>query len=242
MRSVIFMLGAAAAIGMAAAVSAAPIQGGIQLAQAQESGTQSGAGKATNQRGNAGNREGGGATRESKGGDTASGGNRTVRGEGASRTSVHGRSEESRVSVHGGTHGGGTHVRVGAAEHDGGVIVRHRRYVYDEPATVIKRKRYHEVYREPSHHVVIRERHEDRGGVAIRERHEGRGGVAVSGSVNTRGGGSATVGRSTTHTNGGTGANVRSGGANSGGSTGGRNGQSRGGTSRSGSSGSGSND
>ena len=60
MKSLTFIVGAAAAIGMAAAVSAAPAPDRIQLAQAQQSDTQSGAGKGANQR-NTGNREGGAA-------------------------------------------------------------------------------------------------------------------------------------------------------------------------------------
>jgi len=143
MRSLTFILGAAAAIGMAAAISAAPAQDRVQLAQAQPSGTQSDTGAGANQRGNAGNRQGGGATGQTSQGGKASGGKASggdrasVRTEGTSRTSVREHSEGSRVSVHGGR----SHVGVRTAERDDAVVVKRkkaRRYVYDEPALVIK--------------------------------------------------------------------------------------------------------
>jgi len=100
MRSLTFILGAAAAIGMAAAISAAPAQDRVQLAQAQPSGTQSDAGAGANQRGNAGNRQGGGAPGQtSQGGGKGSGGKASgsdrasVRSEGTNRTSVREHSE-----------------------------------------------------------------------------------------------------------------------------------------------------
>jgi beta-xylosidase len=239
MRLVIVMLGAAAAMTMAAAVSAAPAKGGVQLAQAQESGTQSGVGSATNQRDNTGNREhGGAATRTSKRGGKSTGAERgTVRNERTSHTSARG-SEETRVSVRGGR----THAGVRTTEHDGDVVVKNKkvhRYVYSEPTTVIKKRKHYVSDREPSNAVVIKERREHPGGVTV------SGWVSTRTNVHTRSTGSTTVGRSsTTRTSGGKGANVRSsghGGSNSGGSSGGHTGQSRG-SNRSGSSGGGYND
>jgi len=236
MRSLTFILGAAAAIGMAAAISAAPAQDRVQLAQAQPSGTQSDTGAGANQRGNAGNRQGGGATGQTSQGGKASGGKASggdrasVRTEGTSRTSVREHSEGSRVSVHGGR----SHVGVRTAERDDAVVVKRKkalRYVYDEPALVIKKKRHYVSHGEPSHTVVTKER---RGGVAV------SGGVSTHTNVHTRSGSTTVGASSTTHSNGGKGANARSsgqGGGNSGGSTGGSTGQSRG--NKSGSSGGG---
>ena len=74
MRPLTLILGAAAAIGIAAAVSAEPATDRIQLAQAQDSGAQSGAGTGASQRGNTGNREGGASTtRGSEGSGAAAG-------------------------------------------------------------------------------------------------------------------------------------------------------------------------
>jgi hypothetical protein len=230
---------------MAAAISAAPAQERVQLAQAQQPGAHSDTGAGTNQRGNASNRQGGGTTGQaSQGGGKGSGGKdsggkasgsdrASVRSEGTSHTSVREHSEGSRVSVHGGR----SHVGVRTAERDSDVIIKHkkaRRYVYDEPGVVIKKKRHYVSYGEPSHSVVTKER---RGGVAV------SGGVSTRTSVHTRSSGSTTVGASsTTRSNGGKGANARSsgqGGGNSGGPTGGSTGQSRGSSGRSGSSGGG---
>jgi hypothetical protein len=61
MRLLSLILGAAAAAGVAAAVSADPVADRIQMAQAQDSGMQSGSGTGANQRGPSGNREGGAA-------------------------------------------------------------------------------------------------------------------------------------------------------------------------------------
>jgi hypothetical protein len=222
MRSLTFILGAAAAIGMVAAVSAKPAPDRIQLAQAQES--QSGA----SQRSSTGNREGGAATTrssQSSGAAAGGGGRATMRseGKGTSRTSVRTRSEGARVSVRGSR----TRVGVRTAVRDEGVIVHRkkaRRYVYSEPAraTVIKKKKRYVSYREPSS-VVVKKR---RAGVAVSE------GVSTRTSVRSRTvGGTSVRGSSTTRTSGGTGANVRSsgqGGGGKGGATEGRTGQSRG--------------
>ena len=100
MRSATLIFGAAAAIAMVAGASAAPVTDRIQLAQAQESGRQSGA----TQRSSTGTREGGAATsRPSQAGDAAGGRRATMRSEAqmTSRRSVRGRSEGARVSVRG---------------------------------------------------------------------------------------------------------------------------------------------
>jgi hypothetical protein len=59
MRTLAVILGAAATIAVAAPVSADPAAGRVQLAQAQDSGAQSGSGMGASQQGSAGNRDGG---------------------------------------------------------------------------------------------------------------------------------------------------------------------------------------
>ena len=161
MRPVALVLGAAAVIGFAAAGSAEQSRDRLQLAQAQDSGGQTGAatggnargGAATNgnERGGAANRDSGGAaTRGSQGGGSATGattGERaTVRQETQStnRTTVRNRSDGARVTVRGGSR---TAVGVRSVARDDAVIIKRkkaRRHDYSEPsATVIrKKKRY----------------------------------------------------------------------------------------------------
>jgi hypothetical protein len=192
---------------MVAAVSAKPAPDRIQLAQAQQSDTQSG----TSQRQSTGNRGSGAATQQSSqgGGAAASGGgNRaTMRGEarGTSRTSVRARSEGARVSVHGSR----TRVGVRTAARDEDVVVRRhpaRRFVSDEPAraTVIKKRRHIVSYREPSS-IVVRHR---RAGVAVNT------GVSTRTNVRSRSG-TTVSGSSTTRASGTTGTNMRSSGQGS---------------------------
>ena len=59
MRVLAVLFGVGTAVGIAASVSAASNESSIQLAQAQDAGTQSGAGAGASQRGNTGNRQGG---------------------------------------------------------------------------------------------------------------------------------------------------------------------------------------
>ena len=59
MRVLSVLFGVGTAVGIAASVSAAPNESSVQLAQAQDAGTQSGAGAGASQRGNTGNRQGG---------------------------------------------------------------------------------------------------------------------------------------------------------------------------------------
>lgn len=196
MRWLTLILGAAAALGMVAAVSAKPAPDRIQLAQAQQSDMQSG----TSQRQSTGNRASGATM-----GQSAQGGGRaTMRGEarGMSRTSLRARSKGARVSIHGSR----TRVGVRTTARDEDVVVRRhhaRRFVSDEPAraTIIKRKRHIVSYREPSS-VVVRHR---RAGVAVNT------GVSTRTSVRSR---SRTTisGSSTTRASGTTGANMRSSG------------------------------
>ena len=65
MRALAILFGVGTAVGIVAGVSAAPVESGMQLAQAQQSGGQSGAqsgtGTGASQRGSAGTREGGAA-------------------------------------------------------------------------------------------------------------------------------------------------------------------------------------
>jgi hypothetical protein len=168
MRIRTLIVGATAAVGIAGAVSANQASDRIHLAQAQDSGAQSGAG----QRSSTGNRESGGAaTRGSEGrGATApdSGGGRAAVRDGTtatSRTVVRERSGGTRVSVRGGSRAA---VGVRTAATDDAIVIKRkkaRRYVYSEPSmTVIKKKRY-TTYREPSSAVIVKKR---RPGIAVR--------------------------------------------------------------------------
>src|SRR3954470_537646 len=95
MRLLSVMLGAVAAASVAAAVSADPSTQRMKLAQAQDSGVQSGtsvqsgSGSAASQRGSSGNPEGGGVGTPGSGGGTAGrgteSGNATVRESGGGR-------------------------------------------------------------------------------------------------------------------------------------------------------------
>ena len=60
MRALAILFGVGTAVGIVAGVSAAPVES-LQLAQAQQSGAQSGTGTGASQRGSAGTREGGAA-------------------------------------------------------------------------------------------------------------------------------------------------------------------------------------
>src|SRR3954471_9311545 len=96
MRVLALALGAVAAVGLTAAVATGQATDHIQLAQAQNTGAQPGAGTGATQQGSSGNRSGGAAaTPSSEGGGRADTG-------GAARTTVRERSEGARVSVQGG--------------------------------------------------------------------------------------------------------------------------------------------
>jgi hypothetical protein len=179
MRILAVMFGAAAVLAVAAPVAADPATGRLQLAQAQDSGSQSGSstgarqqgssgsqqgGSGMSQQGSGGQREGGSArTRQSSGGGAAV--NQTQRG--ASRTSVRERSEG--VAVRGGSR---TTVGVRSGASDDVIIHRKkaRRYVYGEPSTTIIKKRRYTRYHEPSSVVI----------------HKRRAGAAVENGVSTR--------------------------------------------------------
>ena len=131
MRVLAVLFGVGTAVGIAASVSAAPNESSVQLAQAQDAGTQSGAGAGASQRGNTGNRQGGAtvtggsqergaATRQS--GDSSA----TVRSETTrtSRNTVRERAGGTRVSVHGGTR---RVVGVRATTGDDAVVIRRKR-------------------------------------------------------------------------------------------------------------------
>jgi hypothetical protein len=86
MRVLALALGAVAAVGFTAAVSAGPATDHIQLAQAQNTGAQQGGGTGATQQGSSGNRSGGAAATSG----SAGGGRATVRSDtgGATRTTV----------------------------------------------------------------------------------------------------------------------------------------------------------
>jgi hypothetical protein len=174
MRTLAMILGAAAVIAVAAPVAADPATGRLQLAQAQDSGSQSGASTGARQQGSSGmsqqgsggQREGGSATtRQSSGGGAAV--NQTQRS--SSRTSVRERSEG--VAVRGGSR---TTVGVRSGASDDVIVHRKkaRRYVYSEPSTTVvkKKKRFVRYHEEPSSVVI----------------HKRRAGVAVDSGVSTR--------------------------------------------------------
>src|SRR6266511_1768058 len=183
MRILSVVLGAAAALAVTAPVAADPGPGRVQLAQAQDSGMQSGSGTGArqqgssgsqqgssgmSQQGSAGQREGGSAaTRQSSGGGAA-----ISQTQGTSRTTVRQRSEGARVSVRGGSR---TAVGVRSAASDDAVFIKRkkaRRYVYSEPSTTVIRKKKRFAIHEPSSSVIVHKRH--------------AGGVAVGGGTSTR--------------------------------------------------------
>src|SRR5262249_24919996 len=209
MRILAVILGAAAAFAVAAPVAADPAIGGAKLAQAQDSGSQSGSSMGArqqgssaagerqgssgmNQQGNAGQRGGrNAASRETSGGGAAMG----TQNRGSSRTTVRERSGGGRTAIHGGSH---TTVGVGSRASDDVVIRRnkYRRHIYAEPSTtVIRKRRYVRGYHEPSSVII----HKRRPGVVIGGGTSTlttvRGGNTVrSGSTTVRGGSSTTVG------------------------------------------------
>jgi hypothetical protein len=198
MRIFAVMFGAAAVLAVAAPVAADPATGRLQLAQAQDSGSQSGSSTGARQQGSSGGqqgssgmsqqgsggqREGGSATnRQSSGGAAV---NQTQRG--TSRTSVRERSEG--VAVRGGSR---TTVGVRSGASDDVIIHRKkaRRYVYHEPSTTIvrKKKRYVRYHDEPSSVMI----HKRRTGVAVGGGSSTRTTVRSRTSTTTVGGGSST--------------------------------------------------
>ena len=95
MRVLAVLFGVGTAVGIAASVSAAPNESSIQLAQAQDAGTQSGAGTGAgaSQRGGTGNRQGGA---EATGGSQERGAATRQSGDGSATV----RSETTRTSSH----------------------------------------------------------------------------------------------------------------------------------------------
>jgi len=230
MRTVAIILGAAAAIAVAAPASADPAAGRVQLAQAQDA--QSGSGMGASQQGSSGNRNSGAAaTRNSQGGGAASresnGGRTTMRGEtqGSSRTTVRARSGGDRMAVHGRGH---TTVGMRSAASDDAVIIKRkkaRRYVYGEPSTTIVKKRRYTRYHEPSSAVIVKKRHAGvavDNGVSTRTSVRSRTSTAGGGSKTTRTGASASQrsgqgnAGAASSTEGRAPGGARSGGANSG--------------------------
>jgi hypothetical protein len=190
MRILAVIFGAAAAVAVAGPVSADPAAGRVQIAQAQDSGSQSGSGMSksqqqgssrtgASQQGSSDQRNSGNnaASRNSSGRQAAT--NNQMQG--SSRTTMRERSGGARVSVHG---RGRTAVGVRSAGGDDVIIHRRhaRHYVYGEPSTTVIRKRRYTHYREPSREVIIHRRH---AGVA-------GGGASTRTSVRSRG--STTVG------------------------------------------------
>ena len=162
MRILAVILGTAAAIGFVAAASADPRTDRIQLAQAQQSGGEAGAGM------RGGDREGAAAPRssESKGRDSG-GAQAKVKTEGTSRTTIRKRSESARISVR-----GGSRTTVGVrAESDDPIVIKRKKA--KKPKVLLvkkKKKKIYTAYDEPSS-IVVKKR---------------RPGVAVGGSVSTR--------------------------------------------------------
>src|SRR5262249_39612489 len=217
MRILAVILGAAAAFAVAAPVAADPAIGGAKLAQAQDSGSQSGSSMGARQQGSSGasqkqgssgmsqqgssgmNRQGharqrgrrNAASRETSGGGAAMG----TQNRGSSRTTVRERSGGGRTAIHGGSH---TTVGVGSRASNDVVVRRnrYRRHIYAEPSTtVIRKRRYVRGYHEPSSVII----HKRRPGVVIGGGTSTlttvRGGNTVrSGSTTVRGGSSTTVG------------------------------------------------
>src|SRR5262245_32956328 len=194
MRTLAVVLGAAAALAVAAPVAADPAIGGIKLAQAQDSGSQSGSSMGArqqgssgasqkqgssgmsqqgssgmNQQGNAGQRGGrNAASRETSGGGAAMG----TQNRGSSRTTVRERSGGGRTAIHGGSH---TTLGVGVGSRASDDVVvrrnRYRRHIYAEPSTtVIRKRRYVRGYHEPSSVII----------------HKRRPGVVIGGGTSTR--------------------------------------------------------
>src|SRR3954470_3194246 len=129
MKALAILLGVGTAVSLAAGVSAAPAK--IQLAQAQNSGAQTGTATGASQRGSGGTREGGaaapGASQERGTATRQSGdGSATARTETtrSSRTTVRERAGGTRVSVHGGTR---RVLGVRATTGDDAVVIRRKR-------------------------------------------------------------------------------------------------------------------
>jgi hypothetical protein len=190
MRVLAILFGVGTAVGIVAGVSAAPVESGKQLAQAQDSGAQSGMGTGASQRGSAGSREGGaaasGASQERGAGTRQSGdGSTTARSETtrASRTTVRERAGDTRVSVHGGTR---RVVGVRATTGDDAIVIRRKRargYVYNGPSTtVIRKKRTRNTIRYGN----CSGYHRRRFGRARRKRHTGRAGAGFRSAVEDR--------------------------------------------------------
>src|SRR3954451_16031540 len=137
MRVLALALGAVAAVGLTAAVATGQATDHIQLAQAQNTGAQPGAGTGATQQGSSGNRSGGAAaTPSSEGGGRATARTDTA---GGSRTTIRERSEGGRVSVHS---GGRRTVGMRSGGTDSTVVIKRKkaaRYVHSEPSAMIKK-------------------------------------------------------------------------------------------------------
>ena len=152
MRILAVMFGAAAVLAVAAPVAADPGTGRHQLAQAQDSGSQSGSSTGARKQGSSGSQQGssgmsqqgssgqGGSGSAASGGSSGGGSAATNQTQGTSRTTVRGRSAGARIAVHSGSR---TAVGVRHAGASDDVIIRRkkaRRYVYQEPSTTVVRK------------------------------------------------------------------------------------------------------
>src|SRR5919198_398236 len=130
MRILAVVLGAAAALAVAAPVAADPAIGGMRLAQAQDSGSQSGSSMGAKQQG-------------------SSGASQKQGGSGMSQQGSSGMNQQGNA----GQGGSRTTVGVGSRASDDVVIRRNkfRRHVYAEPSTtVIRKKKRYVRYHEPS--------------------------------------------------------------------------------------------
>src|SRR5262249_56324970 len=153
MRILAVMFGAAAVLAVAAPVAADPATGRLQLAQTQDSGSQSSTGakqqgssgmnqqdsSGTNQQGSAGQRQSGTAAKGTSSGGKAAMGTETGS---ASPTSVRERSRGARMAVHSGSR---TAIGVRPARARPGVIIppnKAPRYLYSQaPTTAVTNKR-----------------------------------------------------------------------------------------------------
>jgi len=227
-------LGAAALlIGLALPASADTAVKQLQLAQASDSGTQSG----TNAR-----QQGGSSGTNARGTTTTQGGSANMGRSEGQRTEGRSESSESRTSVRANVRGGDREMRgrrfgsrttirtrVGQRDNDDVIVRRkHRRhFVSSEPSTrIIKRKRLHRRFVEGGESVV----HRRRGGASVGI--ESRTSVRERGSERANVRGSMTTRATSEHTS--TGTNVRT-NTRQGGSNGAM--QSRGTSGRSGTSG-----
>src|SRR5213078_2492412 len=168
MRILAVMFGAAAVLAVAAPVAADPGTGRLQLAQTQDSGSQSGSSTGARQQGSSGTSQQGSSGQRDSGsaasGGSSGGGSAAInQTQGTSRTTVRERSGGARMAVRSGSR---TAVGVRHAGASDDVIIHRkkaRRYVYHEPSTTVVRKKRFVRFHEPSNVVI----HKRRAGVAV---------------------------------------------------------------------------